>query len=534
MCYQLNLNTNKIKNNYSKINNLKSEIKKIHFIGICGVAMSALALALKKAGYEITGSDVGIYPPISTYLKENGIDYYTGWHPERMNNPDLVVVGNVASSNNPEWLYVQEHKLNYKSYPEVIKEFFVKQNSIVCAGTYGKTTSSSLLTWILKQNNFDPTYMFGGISLNGIPSASLGDAVILNEVKNPDEERDPSSFDKLRTQDWSILEGDEYKSARWDNGPKFAHYSPTHLLLTSVVWDHADVYPTEQSYVDAFQKLVNSIPTNGLIVASEKVSQITYHIPHIIKYGKTPDNDYQYTNVKTSKDGLSFDIVVKPKNENLKPKTYNLITSNLGDYMADNMTGCFALAHQLGLEPENIIKAITSFKNIKRRLEKRYDNDVLVFDDIAHSPKKAEAVLTSLKNIYTRHPERSEFDASQTNEVEGSHSPRLLVVFEPNGGNRQVESIPGYNNAFVSADEVIIPRLTAIKQDPNKPEVMDGQKLAEVIGKTHNNTKYIDDDNELINYLIKNTNIGDVIVFCGSHGFRGMIDQLISSFRTRR
>ncbi|MFZ2189228.1 MAG: Mur ligase domain-containing protein [Candidatus Magasanikiibacteriota bacterium] len=502
---------------------------KIHFIGICGVAMSALALALKKAGYEVTGSDVGIYPPISTYLKESGVDYYTGWHPDRVlrsfseggKDGNLVVVGNVASSNNPEWLYVQENKLNYKSYPEVIKEFFVKENSIVCAGTYGKTTSSSLLTWILKQNNFDPTYMFGGISLNGIPSASLGDNP---PRKNPSGSRG----------NYSVIEGDEYKSARWDNGPKFAHYSPTHLLLTSVVWDHADVYPTEQSYVDAFQTLVNNIPANGMIVTSEKVSHITYHISHIIKYGKSPDNDYQYTNVKTSKNGLSFDIVVKPKNDNLKPKTYNLITSNLGDYMADNMTGCFAFAHELGIEPANIIKAIISFKNIKRRLEKRCDNDVIVFDDIAHSPKKAEAVLASLKNIYTRHPERSEFDASQTNEVEGSPSSKLIAVFEPNGGNRQIESIPGYDNAFVSADEVIIPRLTAIKQDPNKPEVMDGQKLAEVISKTHNNAKYIDDDTELINYLINNTKSGDVIVFCGSHGFRGMIDSLIKGLKSRK
>src|SRR5438105_4113183 len=129
------------------------ENKHIHFIGICGVAMSALALAFKKQGWEVTGSDVGFYPPISTYLKEHDIAYYPGWHPDKMiagGNPDLVVVGNVASSENPEWQFVKKNKLAFKSYPEVVADYFIKKNSIVCAGTYGKTTSTAVLTAILK------------------------------------------------------------------------------------------------------------------------------------------------------------------------------------------------------------------------------------------------------------------------------------------------------------------------------------------------------------------------------------------------
>ena len=143
--------------------------KHLHFIGICGVAMSALALAFKKEGYIVTGSDVGFYPPVSTHLKDAGVDFYPGWHPERMvadGIPDLVVVGNVASSHNPEWLYVQEHKLNYKSYPEVVREFFVKSNSLVCAGTYGKSTSTALLTWIFKAAGRHPAHLFGCIAVN--------------------------------------------------------------------------------------------------------------------------------------------------------------------------------------------------------------------------------------------------------------------------------------------------------------------------------------------------------------------------------
>lgn len=140
----------------------------IHFIGICGVAMSALAIAFKKQGHTVTGSDAGFFPPISTHLKNNDIVFYPGWHPDLMTKdgvPDLIVVGNVASSTNPEWKYVQENKLNYKSYPEVVAEFIIKPNSIVCAGTYGKTTTSALLAWILTDAGYDPSYLFGGLTM---------------------------------------------------------------------------------------------------------------------------------------------------------------------------------------------------------------------------------------------------------------------------------------------------------------------------------------------------------------------------------
>lgn len=461
--------------------------KHIHFIGICGVAMSALAIAFHKKGSKVTGSDVGFYPPVSTHLKDAGITYYPGWHPEKMSqdgNPDLVVVGNVAGSNNPEWLYIKQHKIEYKSYPEIIAQFFVQKNSIVCAGTYGKTTSTSLLAWTLKENGFDPSYMFGGISLNDMPAAELTDS------------------------QYSILEGDEYKSARWDNSPKFVHYSPTHLLLTSVVWDHADVYPTEKSYIEAFENLVKKIPLEGLLVLSAKVCHDHVQFKKlteakIITYGRTEDNDYKYSDIEQSKEGISFKI-------KYKDLVFNLKSSSLGDYMADNMTGCFAMAHQLGIAPKKIIDAFVGFKNIRRRLEKYHSNGITIFDDIAHSPKKAEAVLRSIKNIYNE---------------------QIIAVFEPNTGNRQHEAIPGYDNAFKYADTIIIPRLTKIKQDADKPTPLEGKDLTKIIAKTHNNVVHINDDKKLIEYIKKNTSNGGVVMFLGSHGFRGMIEELVKSLK---
>lgn len=459
--------------------------KHIHFIGICGVAMNALAIAFHKKGCKVTGSDKGFYPPVSTHLQKAGIEYYPGWHVEKMTkdgNPDLVIVGNVAGSENPEWQYVLDQKIPYKSYPEVIAEYFIKPKSIVCAGTYGKTTSSTLMSWILQSSGFDPTYMFGGIGGNDMDSAALTES------------------------DWSIVEGDEYKSARWDNGAKFFHYSPTHLLLTSVVWDHADVYPTEKDYQEAFSKLVQGLPTDGLLVVSEKVPPEITALAHcrIVSYGKNEKNEYRYTDVQQSANGISFTLIHSDKQ-------FLVEIPVLGEYMADNATGCFAMASEMGIQPEKILESLRSFKGIKRRLEKRFALSRTVFDDIAHSPTKAQAVLDSIRSLYTG---------------------KIVAVFEPNSGNREQALAPSYDNAFNAADEVIIPRLTKIKIDSNdSTPPIDGQKLSEIISKTHKNVLYIDDDAKLLDHLMKTTTHGDVIIFLGSHGFRGMIEELGSKLK---
>ncbi|OGH89147.1 MAG: hypothetical protein A2507_00665 [Candidatus Magasanikbacteria bacterium RIFOXYD12_FULL_33_17] len=449
--------------------------------------MSALAIAFHKKGYKVTGSDKGFYPPVSTYLKEAGVPYYPGWHVEKMTkngDPDLVIVGNVAGSENPEWLYVQEKKLNYKSYPEAIAEFFVKENSIVCAGTFGKTTTTSLLAWILQENNFDPSYMFGGISLNDMPAAKLTDSK------------------------YSILEGDEYKSARWDDGAKFFHYSPTHLLLTSVVWDHADVYPTEQSYFEAFEKLLTNLPESGLLVTSERVKKemLDFAKCKIITYGKDAKNDYVYQNVTVNKKEIKFEI-------KCQDQIFQINAPLLGEYLVDNMTATFAMAHQLGLASDKIIQTTNTYKNVKRRLEKRLDGEITVLDDIAHSPQKASSVLQTLKNIY--------------------HDGKVIAIFEPNSGNRQKEAIAGYDNKFNDADLVIIPRLTTIKQAPGEEISIEGEELTKIIKKTQTNTIYLDNDEELVGYLVKIAKPNDVIAFLGSHGFRNMIESVVSVILSR-
>lgn len=468
--------------------------KRIHFIGICGVAMSALAIAFKNAGHTVTGSDAGFFPPISTELEKYNIHFYPGWHPEKMVGkgvPDLVVVGNVASSTNPEWLYVQEHKLTYKSYPEVIAEFFIKKNSIVCAGTYGKTSSAALLSWILTQAGYEPSYMFGGLAMDeNFDSASLAG----HSTAEP----------------WSIVEGDEYKSARWDQRPKFTHYSPTHLLLTGLSWDHADMYATEQAYFEAFKQLLQMVQKNGTVIVNGDNTNIqslisSFQFP-VIQYGSSNKFDYQCNNVTMTKCGIKLDIL---HNEN----TYHITSPLLGEYQAANITGCFAMAHTIGIPAEKIITAIKTFRGMKRRLEKRYEGNVTVFDDIAHSPAKAKATLETLRKIYLEN--------------------KIFAIFEPNTGNRQSEAIPGYDHAFDAAYAVMIPALTKIKKDATQSaEPLNSHELREVITKTHPHAWNCTDDEELVDVIYKELAPDDVVVFLGSHGFRGMIEKLIEKLKT--
>lgn len=451
-------------------------MKHIHFIGICGVGMSALAILWQKKGWKVTGSDVGFYPPISTHLNEHKIFYYPGWHVEKMGTPDLVVVGNVAGSENPELKYVLENNIPHVSYPELIAQNLIKENSIVCAGTFGKTTTTAMLAFVLKEANLDPAYMFGGLA---------------NSLE--------LSADDLGGE-YSVIEGDEYKTSRSDLRAKFFSYHPTHLLLTGIKWDHADVYPTEQSYLDAFKKLVASIPENGLILActdDENIKKIIQEVKApVVTYGKEKSN-YIYTDIVQSKNGVDFTI------ENFG-EAYNISSPMLGDFTAKNICGVFIMAKELGIEPDRIIEAIKKFQGIKRRLEKRGQTKLGadVYDDIAHSPAKAQAILTTLKNIYTG---------------------KIYAIFEPNTGNRQAESLADYDNKFNYADEVIIPRLTKVKT----PGSIEGEKLSKIIAKTHPQVKYLEKDEDLINYLNTTAKADDVVVFMGSHSFRGMIESIL-------
>ncbi len=464
--------------------------KHLHIIGICGVATSAIAIAFHNKGWKVTGSDKGFYPPVSTELEKAGIEFYAGWHPEKMleSLPDIVMIGGSGKSSvNPETLLAKEKNIPIHSFPEILEKYFLRENSIVCAGTWGKTTTSTLLSFILEKTGFDPSYMFGGISLSQKNAARIADGK------------------------WSILEGDEYTGSQTDNIAKFFHYHPTHLLLTSVSWDHADVYPTEESYFEAFKKLVAEMPVTGMIVActDDKGTAKVLGNRKVVSYGKTGSADYIYGDVIHTKDGLSFSIIHKDKK-------YGVESPMLGRFNVENITGVFAMANEIGISPEKIIEALKEFRGIKRRLEKRFETKdcITLFDCHAPTPEKAASVLESLREVYHK---------------------KIIAVFEPNIGGRQRETIGMYDDAFRDADTVIIPRLSKLKIDANAgtaDQPLEGDELTKVIGKTHTNSHYIESDEKLVTFLTsqnRQTEADDVIVFLGSHGFRGMIEETIKA-----
>ena len=471
--------------------------KRLHVIGICGVATSALAIAFHKRGVKVTGSDKGFFPPVSTELEKQGIPFYAGWHPEKMaenGRPDLIMAGGSGTSlSNPEIVFAKEQNIPICSFAEALGNHVVKERSIVAAGTWGKTSNSAMLSFIFIQAGINPSYFTGGVSLSHA-SAEITDS------------------------DWSIVEGDEYQAAIWDRKAKFFYYKPTHLLLSAVSWDHADLYPTEADYFVTFKKLLGEIPTSGLVVAcadDEGVMKIIDpYKGRKIFYGRTrmgssktsgevrPRIEYAYKNVSQSSQGLHLTITHDGQE-------FEVHSPMLGLFQSENITGCFAMACESGIEPEKIVEAISRFKGLKRRMEKRLDGGgVTVIDDIAHSPEKAESVLNTLRSIY---------------------SGKIIAVFEPNSGGRERGASAKYDNAFRDADMVVIPRLTKLKVSEdqlksNRP--IEGDELAAIIGKTHPDSRYIEDDAALVDFLISNAKKGDLIAFLGSHGFRGMIEEV--------
>ena len=482
--------------------------KHIHITGICGVGTSAIAIAFHKNGWKVTGSDKGFYPPVSTYLTENNIAYYAGWHPEKMvetGRPDVVMVGGGGTSlSNPEAVYAKEHHISVLSMAQVIGKYMVRKNSIVTVGTWGKTTTTSLLSFILNKAGLEPSYFIGGLSLSHDTGA-------------------------LTDSEWSVVEGDEYQAAIWDRQAKFNYYAPTHLLLSSVSWDHADLYPTYAEYHNAFKKLVTSLPSNGLLVAcsdNEEARNLADHAHcRTVFYGKNPEHkpDYVYTIIAHTEKGLTCKIAHGAD-------TYTIESPMLGRYNAENIAGAFAMACEIGIEPEKVISALRMFKGIKRRLEKRFDGPITVLDCLAPTADKALSVLESIRDVYKK---------------------QIIAIFEPNIGGRQRESIDKYNNAFKDADVVLIPHLTKLKVDLSKTQSDDstataslassltpalppeGDELAAFIAKTHPNVHYVEDDKALVEKALLLAKEGDVIAFLGSHGFRGMIEETTTSLHQR-
>ncbi len=391
------------------------EIKRVYLIGICGTAMASLAGMLQQRGYEVGGSDEHVYPPMSTYLERLGIpvlEGYTGEHLETF-RPDLVVVGNIAARTNAEAAAVLEMDLPYTSMPEAIYALFIKgKHSIVVSGTHGKTTTTSLMTWILEAAGRDPSMVVGGIPLNFNQNFKLGDG---------------SDF---------VIEGDEYNTAFFDKGPKFLHYAANTLIVNNIEFDHADIYADLQAVIDAFRQAVQRVATGDVIIANGDDANVAglraAARARWVTFGWGRQHELCATGVELAPEGTSFTAWWEAK------EWFQFRTTLAGRHNVLNALACLAAGRLRGLSADQMQRGLETFRGIKRRMEVRgVERGVTVIDDFAHHPT---AIATTLHGARKRYPGR-----------------RLWALFEP----RSISSVRkeferGYIDAFHEADRVII------------------------------------------------------------------------------
>lgn len=345
----------------------------IHILGICGTFMGGLAVIARQLGYEVSGSDQNVYPPMSTQLEEQGIRLMEGYRAENLDcMPDLVIIGNAMSRGNPEVEAVLNKGLKYVSGPQWLAEHVLQDKWVLgVAGTHGKTTTTSMLSWILEHQGFKPGFLIGGIPLNFGISARLGES------------------------DFFVIEADEYDSAFFDKRSKFVHYRPRTAILNNLEYDHADIFPDLDAIKKQFHHLVRTVPGEGLIISPES----DVNINDVLAMGcwtpvaKTSINADAQWNAKLIKDdGSRFSVLFENNDQGC------VDWSLTGEHNVYNALSAIVAAKHVGILPKDAIAALGQFKNVKRRMEVIAKiKDVTLYDDFAHHPTAIQMTLDGLR-----------------------------------------------------------------------------------------------------------------------------------------
>jgi UDP-N-acetylmuramate: L-alanyl-gamma-D-glutamyl-meso-diaminopimelate ligase len=359
------------------MNDVPPSGRHIHLIAICGVGMASLAGLLQARGYHVTGSDQNIYPPMSTYLAEIGIKVLPGFHPDHLQpTPDLVVIGNAVSRNNPEADAALSQNIRYISFPQALGRFLIgSRTSLVVAGTHGKTTTTALAAWVLARVGWNPGFFIGGVPLNFGSGWCAGSG------------------------EHVVIEGDEYDTAFFDKGPKFLHYRPRNVILTSVEFDHADIYRDLDHVKSAFRKLIKIIPEDGLLVVCNdypdaKEIAAAARCPRV-SYGQTAESDWTAINIEFREGRTLFEPCYHGKSEG------RLEVDVIGRHNVMNALAVYAMGRSLGIEKEELLSGFHGFAGVKRRQEKRGERrGVLVIDDFAHHPTAVRETIEAVKSAY--------------------------------------------------------------------------------------------------------------------------------------
>lgn len=463
-------------------------VRRIHLIGVAGTGMGAFAGMLKAAGYEVTGSDENVYPPMSDMLREWGIEVYTPYAVANLDRarPDLVVTGNVIRRVNPEATAVRERRIPQMSFPAAFGSLVAAdKHVVVIAGTHGKTTTSALMANVLVEAGLDPTFLVGGVTLNYGGNYRLGKG------------------------EFVVVEGDEYDTAYFDKGPKFLHYRARTALLTSVEFDHADIYRDMEHYESAFERFCDTLPVDGWLgVSASYPGAVRLARKHararVATYAVRHDADYQARDVRFDEAGAQLRI------EGPEQESAELLLPMSGFHNIENATGVYAAARSLGLSPESIARGFATFKGVKRRQEVRGEiGGVLVIDDFAHHPT---AVRETIEGIRLRYPTR-----------------RLWAIFEPrsNTSRRNIHQAE-YTTAFDKADVVAIRRPEAHDKVP-ADQRLDVDAIVGEIGKRGIEALAFDEVEGMVRLVADQARANDVVLVMSNGAFGGFIPSLLDA-----
>jgi UDP-N-acetylmuramate: L-alanyl-gamma-D-glutamyl-meso-diaminopimelate ligase len=460
------------------------EIKKVHFVGISGTAMASVAAAMKARGFVVTGSDQGVYPPMSTFLAERGIEAAMGY--AEGNIPaaaDLVVIGNAISRGNPEAEAVLERKLRYCSLPELLKEFFIRgKQSLVVAGTHGKTTTTSLLAWTFERSGRNPSFLIGGIPNN------LGEGA------------------RFTDSEWFIIEGDEYDTAFFDKRSKFVHYLPDVAIINNLEFDHADIFEDLAAIQLTFKRLINIVPRNGLVLANGDDAMLApllgvKHCP-VQTFGLGAGCAIRATDLKLDSAGSGFRVGAD-----------TFWVPMIGELYVRNALAVVAAARHYGLSAAEIRGALESFEGVKRRMQVRgVSGGVTVIDDFGHHPT---AIRETMRALRIRFPGQ-----------------KIWAVFEPrtNTTRRKVFQ-KEISEALGLADGVAVAQVARLELLAPEDR-LDPGRLIEELQAGGKPAFYLPTADAIVEKLGECVKAGEVICVFSNGGFGGIHDKLLGRFAT--
>ena len=451
----------------------------IHILGICGTFMGGIAAIAKAMGHQVTGSDANVYPPMSTQLEELGIVLTQGYDASQFEPaPDLVIIGNAMSRGNPAVEYVLNTNLPYTSGPQWLAEHVLQSRWVLAvSGTHGKTTTTSMLAWILEYAGLKPGFLIGGIPQNFDVSARLGEAPFF------------------------VIEADEYDTAFFDKRSKFVHYRPRTLIINNLEYDHADIFPDLAAIQRQFHHLLRMVPGNGLVLSPAHVAAVDDTLA-MGCWSEQQRYGLDWTTELLSKDGSAFRVSLQGDTE---PEVLGEVRWDLtGQHSVDNGLMALAAARHAGVPVKVAIEALNKFIAPKRRMElKGTVADIAVYDDFAHHPTAIDTTLAGLRNKVGEK--------------------RILAVLEPRSNTMRLgvhkQALPA---SLKTADQVFL-------FEPQNS----GWSLAEVAAACGNKAQVSSDIAALVSLITDEAIQGDSIVIMSNGGFGGIHDKLLDALKKK-